>query len=146
MTFTHTFPPHYIAFCSCHEVIILYFWLVCSPLTCLNARPIIFINSSPLMPFFSISGTCLDGGEVAGIVIGCFLLIILVLILFILLWRRRSRRRRRRGMSVFPIFGVLFNSFFLFFINEASFIIYLLYVLLLQHKWYKKPTQSPDLE
>lgn len=107
-------------FRSCHEVITLYLWLACSPLICLHSRPIIFINSSPVMPFLSLSGTCLDGGEVAGIVIGCFLLIILLLILFIFLWRRRSGSRRRRGMFVFPIFGAFFR-FNLFFINEAFF-------------------------
>uniref|UniRef100_A0A3B5KER6 Trithorax group protein osa-like n=1 Tax=Takifugu rubripes TaxID=31033 RepID=A0A3B5KER6_TAKRU len=48
----------------------------------------------------AIVGTCLDGGEVAGIVIGCFLLLILILILFILLWRRRNRGRRRRAQEV----------------------------------------------
>lgn len=83
-----------------------------SPLICLNSRPFIFINSPPLLPFFSISGTCLDGGEVAGIVIGCFLLLILILILFIFLWRRRNRGRRRRGMPQFPILGVLFHCFY----------------------------------
>lgn len=64
--------------------------------------------------FLSISGTCLDGGEVAGIVIGCFLLIILVLILFIFLWRRTSRRRRRRGMSALQFF-VFWSILFFFF-------------------------------
>lgn len=112
MTFTHTFSSHYIHFLLLLLGYHFFLWLVFSPLICLNSRLFIFINFPPLLPFFSISGTCLDGGEVAGIVIGCFLLLLLLLILFIFLWRRRNRGRRRRGISVFPVWGVLFHSFY----------------------------------
>lgn len=70
------------------------FYCFC-PLVCLCSRLIIFINSPPLT--LSAPATCLDVGEVVGIVIGCLLLILIIVLLVVLIV---FLIRRRRGKCV----------------------------------------------
>jgi len=96
--FSFLFP---LSLSLCNYFIILFLELLSSPLSsfsyfplvCLGSRLIIFINSPPYDTNLSISDVCLDGGEVAGIVIGCFLailIIVLLIVLLICLVRRRG--------------------------------------------------------
>lgn len=108
-----------------------------------------FYQFFPFNAFLSISDTCLSGGEVAGIVIGCFvlLLIIVLLIIFLCCGRRRRRRRRRRGEFVWPLF---ISSYLHDALDSTHFLeldsYFIIGFCILQHQKCRRTTQTPGLQ